>query len=292
MKTKQMQMLSLLDKETGEIQDFVPYDENYKLIHKHSSDAYKEHKRMEELKIQGRGKTWVACYHDPIKETIQEMTFTEAGAVLKLLPYLQFKSEGKIIKDGNTLGAKEIGELLNKGKTQTRAIIERLEELKVIVKHKEGRKNVYYISKLFHTMGEVLEGMRFTKLYQKRTKEILNQLKLNEAGLLYKMLPYFHYSEYCLCKNPDEEDPLKLDLLTREELAELIGHEPETVSRYMNALINQNVVLKMIASKSVNYYVHPDVMFRKQMEDERTEQIREMFNQFFERLKRSKVSEE
>lgn len=289
---KRTQMLTLLDKETGEFHDYVAYDDNYKLVHKNSAEAYKEHKRLETLKTLGRGKTWVACYHDPIKEIIQEMTLTEAGAVLKLLPYLHFKAEGKIAKDGNSLGAKEIGDLLNKGKTQTRAIIERLDALKVIVKQKEGRKNVYYISKMFHTMGEVLEGMRFTKLYQKRTKEILDQLKLNEAGLLYKMLPYFHYSEYCLCTNPDEEDATKLDLLTREELAVLIGHEPETVSRYINALINQNVILKMTASKSVNYYVHPDVMFRKQVEDERTEQIRELFNQFFERLKRSKKTEE
>lgn len=285
-------LLTILDKQTGEYQDYIPFHDDYKLVHQNSSRAFKEQKRIEELKISGRGNTWVACYHDPIKTIIQEMSLIEAGALLKLLPYLRFKTEGRIVKDGNPVGLKEIQSILGKGKTQTREILVGLEKLKVIQKHKEGRQNIYYISKTFHTMGEVLEGMRFTKLYQKRTKEILDKLKMNEAGILYKMLPYFHYSEYCLCTNPDEDDISKLNMLSREELALLIGHEPETVSRYITSLTNQNVILKMVSSKSVNYYVHPDVMFRKQMEDEKTERVREMFNEFFNRLQRSKKTED
>lgn len=285
-------ILTIVDKGTGEYQDYIPMSSEYRLIHRNSSDAYKEMKRVEELRIKGRGRTWVACYHEPIKSIIKEMSLIEAGALLKLLPYLRFRTEGKITRDGDAMELKEIQQVLGKGKTQTRNILDGLENLKIIYKEKEGRRNAYYISKTFHTMGEVLEGMRFTKLYQARTKEMLDKLKMNEAGILYKMLPFFHYSEYCLCSNPDEEDITKLDMLTREELAVLIGHEPETVSRYINSLVNQNVILKMVSSKSVNYYVHPDVMFRKQTEDEKTEKIRNLFNEFFCRLNRSKKTEE
>lgn len=285
-------ILTIVDKGTGEYQDYIPMNSEYKLIHRNSSDAYKEMKRVEELRIKGRGRTWVACYHEPIKSIIKEMSLIEAGALLKLLPYLRFRTEGKITRDGDAMELKEIQQVLGKGKTQTRNILDGLEKLKIIFKEKDGRRNAYYISKTFHTMGEVLEGMRFTKLYQARTKEMLDKLKMNEAGILYKMLPFFHYSEYCLCSNPDEEDVTKLEMLTREELSVLIGHEPETVSRYINSLVNQNVILKMVSSKSVNYYVHPDVMFRKQSEDEKTEKIRNLFNEFFCRLNRSKKTEE
>lgn len=285
---KRSNMLTMIDKDTGEYTDYVPLQEDYKMVHINSAQAYKERMRVDELKLVGRGKTWVACYHDPIKSVIKEMSLIEAGSLLKLLPYLRFKAEGKIAHEGETMSLKDIGSILGKGKTQTTSILDALERLKVIVKQKDGRKNAYYISKTFHTMGEVLEGMRFTKLYQKRTKEMLDKLKLNEAGILYKMLPYFHYSEYCLCSNPNEEDTNLLHMLSREELAELIGHEPETVSRYIALLTNQNVILKMTSSKSVNYYVHPDVMFRKQTEDEKTVRMRDMFNDFFNRLQRSK----
>jgi hypothetical protein len=292
MKNSSSGLLTILDKGTGEFQDYVPLNSEYNIVHKNSAASYKEHRRIEELKLNGRGRTWVACYHDPIKNIAKEMSLIEAGALLKLLPYLRFKTEGKITRDGEAMQLKEIQQVLGKGKTQTRNILNGLEKLKVVFKEKDGRQNSYFISKTFHTMGEVLEGMRFTKLYQKRTKEMLDKLKMNEAGILYKMLPFFHYSEYCLCSNPDEEDVTKLDMLTREELAELIGHEPETVSRYINTLMNQNIILKMVSSKSVNYYVHPDVMFRKQAEDEKTEKIRDMFNEFFCRLNRSKKIEE
>ena len=224
MTSSNLKSYHLIDAETGETKSLIEMSPDYKIIHQETSDAYKKKLRLEELKQLGRGKSWVACYHEPIKNIVKEMSFTEAGALLKLLPYLQFRSEGKMIRDGKYLGLKEIEHILGKGKTQTRSILQGLEKLNVLIKVKQGRSNIYFINKLFHTMGEVLEGMRFTKLYQKRTKEILDKLKLNEAGLLYKILPYCHYSRFALCENPDEEDINLLNMLTREELASLIGY--------------------------------------------------------------------
>ncbi|MFP5111598.1 hypothetical protein ACSU64_04340 [Bacillaceae bacterium C204] len=43
------------------------------------------------------------------------------------------------------------------------------------------------------------------------------------AGLLYAILPYFHYKTFLLCTNPNEEDDKALDPMSESELAELLG---------------------------------------------------------------------
>jgi len=56
----------------------------------------------------------------------------------------------------------------------------------------------------------------------------------------------------------------------------------------MKHLEDQGVLLRVAASKAVNFYIHPDVMFRKAFDDDETEQIRKWFDDMFNALRRSK----
>jgi len=264
----------LIDVETGE-----DLTSDYRIIHRNTAEAYKRKIEREQAQATSAGKRWVASYHDPIREIIADMSLTEAGAIIKLLPYLRFKSNGKLIDRGKPMKQADIQRVFKRGKKATREILNRLQELGVISVLKEGRTNTYYINAEFHGMGSVREGASFTKVYQAATRELVKDLDLAETGLLYKILPFFHYSEYYLCDNPDEENPEVIRHLNREQLAERIGHDEKTVFEAVSKLQRKGAILTTKSGKTVRYLVHPDIMFRQPHETEWTQSVRKLFEQ-------------
>lgn len=220
---------------------------------------------------------WVASYHDPIKRISKELSLTETGAIIKLLPYMRFKAQGKLIKDGKPLKQADIQRIFKRGRTATRDILNELQAKGVISVQKEGRSNVFYISAEFHEKGNVRDSERFTKLYQVRTREITDELALHEAGILYKILPYFHYTEYYLVDNPDEKDVSKLRYIGRNELAKRIGMREYDLTQAVRKLRSKGALMSTMSGKTTRYIVHPDVMFRQSVETEWTQAVRKMF---------------
>lgn len=260
------------NRETGEIL----VGQGYSITSPEQRKAYHDKQAYIERE---KGSHWVASYHEAIRSITQDLTLTQAGGIIRLLPYLRFKSEGKLINNGKPLKQTDIQRIFKRSKRATSDLLSELESLGVITIVKEGRSNVFYISAEFHSMGQRGNSDSFTKLYQVRLSEVVDGLELNDVGLLYKVLPYFHYSEYYLCANPDEQDIAKLSYLDRETLAEAIGHEPETVSRLIAKLQGRKAILSTKSGKSVRYLVHPDLMFRQQIETDWTRSVRKLFDQ-------------
>lgn len=269
-----------INRDTGELGRFVPEGAGYEVISPAQREARRKRaQRTKAIEVRG-GMRWVACYHDTIRDITNDLTLTEAGALIRLLPFLRFKGDGRLIENGKPLKQADIQRIIGRSKANTTAILKRLEELGVITKETSGRSNVYAFNGEFHSYGNVQEGVKFTKLYQYHANEITRDLDLNELGLLYKILPYFHYQTYYLCANPDEPEEDAIEHLTREGLAERIGHEPETVSRLVSRLQSKGVILSTKAVNSVNYLVHPDVMYRQESEDvDYTTFVRKLFAQ-------------
>jgi predicted transcriptional regulator len=263
--------LVVIDEITGEV-----VSAEYTLRHRNQDEAYR---KVKEAERSVDGRQWIAGYHDPIRDIIKDLSLIEAGAIVKLLPYLQLKSNGKLIVDGKPLKQSDIQRIFKRGKDATRAILDRLKDIGVITVEKNGRSNVYFISAEFHTMGNVKEGERFTKLYKVKTRQITEDLDLNEAGLLYKILPFFHYAEYYLCENPNEPDPEIIRHMDRELLAEAIGHDRATVSGCVTKLVRKGAILVTRSGKTTRYLVHPDVMYRQKSETEWTQSVRKLFEQ-------------
>lgn len=265
--------LGVVDHDTGEvISDGSAYVRTRK-----QDEGYRKKLEKERYTYATKDRHWVASYHDPIEELAKDLSLTEAGAIIKLLPYMRFKSQGKLIKNGKPLKQADIQRILKRGKTATRNILNKLEAQGVISVLKEGRSNVFYISARFHEIGSVRESERFTKLYQVRTREITDSLALHEAGILYKILPYFHFSEYYLVDNPDEEDVNKLRFIGRDELAERINIRKQDLTTAVNKLRNKGALMSTHSGRSVRYLVHPDVMFRQTVETDWTQAVRKMF---------------
>lgn len=257
--------------ETGEISD------KHYVRSRNQDDAYRQLAEKDRYRLRTTDRHWVASYHDPIEEISKELTLTETGAIIKLLPYMRFKAEGKLIKDGKPLKQADIQRIFKRGKAATIRLLNELTDKGVISVLKEGRSNVYYISAKFHEKGNVRDGDRFTKLYQVRTREITDELALHEAGVLYKILPYFHYSEYYLVDNPNEEDTEKLRYIGRDELADKVGMNRQDLSELVRKLRNKRALMTTYTGRTARYIVHPDLMFRQSLETEWTEAVRKLF---------------
>ena len=265
--------VAIVDLDYGEIMQ----DGEYYLRSRKQDEGFKQALEKERYISSTSDKHWVASYHDPIEEVSSRLSLTETGAIIKLIPYMRFKTNGKLIKDGKPIKQADIQRVFKRGKTATRDILNKLESEGVISVLKEGRSNVFYISARFHDKGSVRDSDKFTKLYQVRTREITDELELHEAGILYKILPYFHYTEYYLVDNPDEEDVSKLRYIGRNELAKRIGMRRQDLTKAVNKLRSKGALMSTNSSNSTLYLVHPDVMFRQTTETEWTEVVRKMF---------------
>lgn len=258
-----------IDITTGEIA------EGYTLYSPQQKQAYLDRQAYIERE---KGSHWVSAYHDSISAIVNDLSLTHAGAILKLLPYMRFKADGKLINNGKPLKQTEIQRIFKRSKRATIDILSELSDIGVIQIVKEGRSNVYYITAEYHTMGHVRDGVKFTKVYQRKLQEVIEDLALNDVGLLYKIMPYFHYSEYYLVANPNETIEDNIEHLTRDQLAKLIGHDADTVTRVLSKLRGRKALLSTTSGNTTRYIVHPDLMFRQQRETEWTRAVRKMFD--------------
>lgn len=263
----------VIDIETGE-----NLSHEYSLRHRNQDAAY-QRKQMTERATEARSqKRYVNCYHDPIKDVTQTLKLNELGALIKLLPYLRFKGSGLLEAKGKPMTTKDIAKVIGKGERTAKGIIANLLAEGVLVKEGERKGTRYYVAERFHTIGYTLEGQAFTKLYQRETRLRADKLAIQEAGLLYKMIPYFHYQTYFLCANPDADNrEEELAHLNQSQIADLIGESRETIKRGVNALMAQGFVMKISSFNTSRILVNPDVMFRAEYETAHTDTIRRQF---------------
>lgn len=174
----------------------------------------------------------------------------------------------------------DIASTIGKSLAQTKRLLANVIDSGVMYKEREGKTMVYDISAEYHTIGKNHEG-HFTKLYQQFTTTLKEEydLTIQLAGMLYAILPYFHYETYLLCTNPNESDTTTLDPMSESELADLLGIDRSTVNRLMNQLAKRGIVAKIGAYNVAIYRVNPDLMYRMEKETDFTEKVRADFTE-------------
>lgn len=263
------------DEESGKDFYIVPTDDHV-VKSKRQVEAAQDYFKREASKRMGRERAWVACYHEPIKRIADQLGIELLGALMKLLPYIQFESEGLLKRGKMPMTRAEVEKAIKRSTCQTKMILKRLEDAGVLFKRRNGRTFVYYVSEEYHTKGKA-RAIPFTKLFQTYAREKLEKLTLQEAGLLYMVLPYFHPTSFLLCTNPCEPDRRKAEPMTQKELSELLGISVEQVRRHMRKLSRLGIVRIDAAFGAVNYRVHPDYMYRMDGETPTTMELRESF---------------
>lgn len=267
------------DNETGEVKQVID-PKRFTVTSNEQREAYKRILDREHAIINGRSKNWVACYHDGIKSLSSKLTLEEMGAVFLLLPYMNLKRKGQLTMRGCRMNVNIIAKAIGKSVPQTKRLLPKLVEAGVMYKEREGKRFVYGVSSEYHTIGGGHDG-RFTKLYQQFTTTLKEEydLTIQLAGLLYAILPYFHYVTFLLCTNPNEDDDKALDPMSERELSELLGLDRSTVYRLMRELSRRGVVAK-IGSFGVSIYrVNPDLMYRLGYESDLAVAVRADFQE-------------
>jgi len=285
--TEQMTHISIMY-EDGERKDYsVLNPETERKINKNSDKSYKEMMEREQRKRDewNKGKHWSAAYHDAVKVASEQINNEEAGCIMHMLTFLNVHSNGRLEHNNKPLSKNDIALSINKKPRRTYSILKKLEDIGVLLVHKEGRNNVYFINAEYHSMGvNIKQGMHFTKLFKHKTKDVIKDLSLHDAGILYKMLPYFHFQSFYLSDKPNEdlrEDPsLSWDdnvkkktyktasHLNQQKWATLLGCSRTSLNKCFAILSDLEILMRQkVGSNKTTYMIHPDVMYRMEQDD-------------------------
>ncbi|MEG0448992.1 MAG: hypothetical protein RR595_03945 [Lysinibacillus sp.] len=250
--------LVTFDKKTGEIKEDIAYYRTLK-----QQEAWIKQQQREKAIEKGRDEPHVGCFQDPIKEVTPHLTLTQCGALIKLLLHMKMSNGGLLMKNKVPLTLTDIQQILGKGRTQTSAIVKKLESLSMINSPKAGRPKHFYMNEKYHVMGTHPKGKgkrHFIKLYKAKLGGMVDDLTLEELGFLYKILPYCHYHSFYLVHNPNEGDFAKIEHMNRDELATAINYNVDNVTALVKQLRKKGLLISSNSSGVVLYRVHPHLI--------------------------------
>jgi Mn-dependent DtxR family transcriptional regulator len=256
--SKYKKVYEVYDIRTGEKVDY-----KYILTQK-QMEKLEEKNKMEKALKYGKSRKFAQIKRKPIRWMMSKLTFTEAGAFIKLLPYIHYNQNTlSYSKDGEFLKRKDIAKILGKSEERTKKILKKLCEVGAINKQKIGRENIYIVNERFAYIGKMKNKKSiFTRLYLMPIKDKSKEMTLEELGFLYSIIPFFHYQTYALCHNPDCVFRDQIQFIRRTELAELLKVSPNTVTNLFNKL-NKRGVIMYVKAYGVNAYIlNPRILSR------------------------------
>lgn len=182
---------------------------------------------------------------------------------------MQLNKDGILLKSGKPATISDIADRLGKKERRTKEIIGKLVDLGLINKGGNNTRNTTYsISEDYFIMGG-FEGGRdgkgmFSRLYQLQSRGQLKNITLEDADILLRILPYFHFQKYYLCSNPYEMDADEIHHLNETALAELIGVHRNTLINRMKCLVRAGYIFKGVGIGNAYFFqVNPDIMTRE-----------------------------
>lgn len=229
-------------------------------------------------------KRFIKCYNDSMKEISEMLNLTQAGALMRLLSYLKLSGKGKLTSEGKPLKQADMQQAFNKGRNAVTKIVKALEAVDVLKVEGKGRGKKFYINEAFHHMGSGGRKSLFTRLYLTKARKLLERLTLEEAGLVYKLMPYVNYRSLLLCDKPDEENAAALNVT---QLAEAINYDRSELTKKLKSLRRKGAIMMTDVYGVQGYAIHPDMINRGSIEDETKKILRNQFNS----MKRSLTKE-
>jgi hypothetical protein len=267
------------DPETGKTIVYGDIEE-VSIMSRDDLDDWRAAKARKEAAERGPIRYYVNCYHDNVAKLNDLLDVNELGALMKLLPYLRMNTGGHLYSGKERMTTKLAAKAIGKSERQTITYINRMIEVGVMSKERDGRKVVYCVNEEYHSIGKYVRDTFYTKLYQVKTRTDIAKISIQSAGILYKMLPFFNYEHYYLCINPEETDEMKITHMSHRQFADLVKVNRNTVNEAMKELMAHGFIMSLQSYGGQLYRINPDVMFRKRIDyDEHTEFVRMQFEQ-------------
>lgn len=244
-------------------------------------EGYAKLKRQEEA--QAKDQRHFYKVFDNGGDNIKKAELADLGVLFRLTTNLYYEGAGLLAqgkeKDGKLKPLKkaDLMRLLNKSKNGINAAIERLESMDVTTKEKKGRSINYYISEDLVSFGKGTGDGYFTKLYRTKAQQQLKKLTDSEAGLVFKCLPYIHYSTHLLVLYPYEKDLTKIQAIRGEALAQILGIERKSFNNLTSKLKRKGAMMFLdVGTQGKGYAIDPSLCDRG-YKSEFTERVQAYF---------------
>ncbi|PGT78180.1 helix-turn-helix transcriptional regulator [Bacillus sp. AFS040349] len=234
----------------------------YKYTSKKQVKGLQKKVALEHYRQQQKNRQFIICIHDGIREVASKLTTTQAGALMRLLPYMQFKKDNLLVLNGEPMTLATMAKLIGKSERTTRGIIKVLIEVGALTNEGNNRSPKYVVNPKCHIMGEIGNMGDFTRLYKKEGKHLMNLLNIQEQGFIYKLIPFINFETSWLAENPRELNGEEVIPLTKARIAELMDESIDTVSRHIKKMWKVGVVDIYSSHGKEGYLFNPDLLHR------------------------------
>lgn len=247
---------NFLNHSTGEIINFDPETQVIKS---------KAQVNKQRANITARQNPWSWANMGNIKQFLADnkLSLTSLGAILVLSSSIGYDGYlRKQTKTDDCLTRTEIQKKLKLGEKTFDKLLKDLKDCGMLIAEGENRKKqVFKLNTAYHSVGKVegniqdlarVQKYGFNRLFEE------NNIKLDQIGFLYMLIPYLSYDNCTLVR--DTKKPTNLtNALSVTELATELGMDKRTVNKYLKVEFNYQL--------KNGYYRMPVVaLFRKPSE--------------------------
>ena len=211
---------------------------------------------------------------EAVREIIDHFSNKHLGYLFTLLCYMEFKTGRLVNAKGESLTIQEIREALGVRDNRTvNKFIRSMTDRGVI----EERADGYYINRKYHFRDEAFNE-RVIKTFMSALKKASEMVSKADLGILYRLLPYVHYSTNMICINPFEQDAEKIEYLNAGAVAELVGIHERKARAALDRLRKAGIIAETTLrdrKREVFYTLNPYIFYRKPGKPD--ESLRAMF---------------
>lgn len=237
-----MKRCTVIDNETGEV-----LSENFRVdeledIQSKKAFAQKDKssKEFKELqdRISGNFVFFIFKNMEYLKEVLNDndlVKFIYIGTYVK--------KEGVLMLDNNLtyIDKRRLRSLLNIGDKAFNTFYNKMLENNLMKEHEEKIYiNFYYFWRGKESDYKKFTNMNledFTRVYTKATRELYIQTPTRshkKLAIVFKLLPYVNWKYNILCKNTNETDENKLEILTIADIIDLLNYNKSQMARFKN----------------------------------------------------------
>ncbi|GAB3807104.1 hypothetical protein [Virgibacillus kimchii] len=289
--------------EVGHFSDEFNFDD-YEIVESNQMKIRRDRAERKQKRTLDKRGSFVFCKVNSIKQLEKsDLKLRSKSYLMQLLLYTDYDCEP--LKIGRQpLTVDEIANIWGIGNPSSHLDnYVKMNILKKEIHSEDKRKNVFTLNRDFFVMGHLKEKEKkdanFIMVYHRELKNIIRRLKEIEEkakeqgrkvdamialGLLFSLLPYFHYDTYYLVKNPNypEEGNTKIDetdkwdllknpgkdlsYLTITDMGKAAGYanmNRKTINKYINWLIKAEAIIEMKKGKMKRYMLNPKLCYRK-----------------------------
>ena len=167
----------------------------------------------------------------------------EVSRTLYLATYINY--ENLLVKKGQhnkdiPMTKKDIYKVLKLNKSAFNSFINTLIEKNVLTEN----NGLYYLSTELFNKGKNKQKEGYTRLFIQTTRtlyESCSSRKHKQLGYCFQLIPFVHYEQNRICKNPQENNIFLINSFTLKELCKLLNISASNSSRFEKELLKFTV---------------------------------------------------